>query len=91
MRLRHSSFLLLVLLPLLAGCAQTYPIHRYNGELYLFTSFKYGDQHFLYHVEFYESGALKSETAEFDRKISPLMEQGVKFGESLIAGARDAF
>lgn len=57
----------------------------------MFKSYKWGDHHYLYRVEYYEDGSVKSETAEFDRKISPIMEQGVKFGESLIAGARSAF
>lgn len=88
MRLKYLIFAFALTTFLLTSCAQIYPIQRYNGEYFFFSSYKYGDHHFLYSVEYYESGAVKSETAEFDRKISPITEQGFKFGESIIAGAR---
>jgi len=91
MRLKLFILFILLALPCFISCAQVYPIQRYNGELYLFKSFKYGDHHFLYSVDFYEDGTLKSETVEFDRKISPITEQGFKFGETLISGARNFF
>lgn len=87
-KLKIFIFVLFSTSLLITSCAQIYPIQRYNGEYFFFNSYKYGDHHFLYNVEYYESGAVKSETAEFDRKISPITEQGFKFGESLIAGAR---
>jgi len=91
MRIKYFICCILFTPLLFISCAQVYPIQRYNGELYLFQSYKYGDHHFLYAVELYEDGTLKSETVEFDRKISPITEQGAKFGEALVTGARNMF
>jgi len=91
MRIKHFIYFILLTSLLFISCAQVYPIQRYNGELYLFKSYKFGDHHFLYSVDLYEDGTLKSETVEFDRKISPITEQGLKFGETLISGARNFF
>lgn len=87
---KHIIYLIISATLLITSCSQVYHIQRHNGSTYAFDSYRWGDQHFLYRVEFYEDGSVKSETAEFDRKISPVLEQGIKFGESLIAGARAA-
>jgi len=89
---RRGVLIAICLVCLLAtGCAKTYYIQRYNGEFYAFDSFKWGDQDFVYKVEFWENGNVKSEAYEFHRKISPVMSEAGNFVKAALEGAKEAF